>query len=368
MDTTEIKTPVKIAFVTPKVYPLFNPQVDAVFGGAEVDVYFLATELAKNSEFQVSCVVADYGQESVETREGVQLIKSLDFRHNPLSGAQKIWKALRRVDADIYFVKTASPGVPLVAWFCRRHHKHFVYRTAHSRECDGTWLRQHRLWGQAFKWSLRNAGVVFAQNQTDAQNLHETIGVSSVVLPNGHRIPDVDQQPRETILWVARSVAFKQPFLFLDLAQKYPQQHFTMICQKATGDLLFDQIRQQASALPNVDFIPRVPFHQIDDYFLRAKVFVSTSAAEGFANTFIQATRCGTPILSLAVNPDDFLNRYQCGLCANGDHQRFDDLLKDLLNPQTAKTLGQNAQEYAKKNHNIQSIAQQYIKIFDEIL
>ena len=37
---------------SPKAYPLFNRQVEAYFGGAEVDLYFLATELAK--EFSVS--------------------------------------------------------------------------------------------------------------------------------------------------------------------------------------------------------------------------------------------------------------------------------------------------------------------------
>jgi len=366
MPASSPQAPIKVAFVTPKAYPLFNPQVEAVFGGAEVDVYFLATELAKDQGFEVSCVVADYGQAAMETREGVRLIKSLDFNQNPITGAKKIWDALDKTNADIYFIKTASPGVPLVAWFCKKHNKHFVYRTAHVRECDGSWLGEHPVWGRAFKWSLRNARLIFAQNKIDATKLKETIGVSSIVIPNGHRNPRLDQRPRETILWVARSAEFKQPMKFLDLAQAFPDELFTMICQKATDDRLHDQIKQRASNLKNVEFIPRVPFHQMDDYFQKAKLFVNTSDAEGFPNTFIQAARCATPILSLKVNPDNFLNRHQCGQCADGNEKIFHQMLKDLLNPNTAQPLGQNALAYVKENHDIRIIVRQYIEIFKE--
>jgi len=360
MQEKNHQSPVKIAFVTPKVYPLFNPDAEDVFGGSEVDVYFLATELAKDQGFEVSCVVADYGQPAMETREGVHLIKSLNFNQNSITGARKIFKALRQIDADIYFIKTASPGVPLVAWFCKKYHKHFIYRTAHSSECDGSWLKKNPILGMAFKWSLRNARMVFAQNQIDAKKLQETTGISSSVIPNGHRIPKVGQKPRETILWVARSVEFKKPMKFLDLAQAFPDDHFTMICQKATDDILHDQIKQRASSLKNVEFIPRVPFHQMDDYFQKAKLFVNTSDAEGFPNTFIQAARCATPILSLNVNPDNFLNRHQCGQCAQGEEKQFHQMLKNLLNPKTAQTLGKNAFDYVKENHDISKIVEIY--------
>ena len=70
---------ISVCFVCPKAYPLFNEAVEGVFGGAEVDLYYLATELAKDEVFDVSFIVADYGQADVETIEGVKIIKSLDF-------------------------------------------------------------------------------------------------------------------------------------------------------------------------------------------------------------------------------------------------------------------------------------------------
>ena len=114
---------IKVCFVAPKAYPLFNRRVESVFGGAEVDLYYLATELASDKKFHVSFIVADYGQAATETIENVTIIKSLDFRKNALAGAQRIWRAMKQADADIYFIKTASPGVPLLAWFCKCYKK-----------------------------------------------------------------------------------------------------------------------------------------------------------------------------------------------------------------------------------------------------
>ena len=71
--------PIRICFIAPKAYSLFNPDVKELLGGAEVDLYFLATELAKDENFAVSFITADYGQEKTETIEGVRIIKSVDF-------------------------------------------------------------------------------------------------------------------------------------------------------------------------------------------------------------------------------------------------------------------------------------------------
>ena len=71
MSETVKEAPIRVCFIAPKAYPLFNPAVKGVLGGAEVDLYFLATELAKDKNFVVTFITADYGQEETETIEGV---------------------------------------------------------------------------------------------------------------------------------------------------------------------------------------------------------------------------------------------------------------------------------------------------------
>jgi glycosyltransferase involved in cell wall biosynthesis len=362
--TTNATKKIKVCFVAPKAYPIFNPDKGDYFGGAEIDLYYLATEFARDRNFEVSFVVADYGQNDVEIIEGVTVLKSLNFRSNALAGLLRTWRALKRADADIYVLKCASPGVPLVTIFCKLHRRIFVYRLAHLFESDGTYVRQHPFWGRLFNWSLRQAELVLAQNVTDDANLTRTVGISPRVIPNGHRLPPVRQQTRDTILWVARDDPLKRPERFLELAKAVPNEHFTMVCQTLTNDQHYKNLIAEAGKIPNLQFIRHVPFNQIDTYFQRAKIFVSTSDAEGFPNTFIQACKCGTAILSLTVNPDGFLDTHACGLCCNNDPSRLTYNLRFMLENNRYVEYGSNARRYAEQYHDITKIAAEYKSIF----
>ena len=318
---------INVCFIAPKAYPIFNPAVEKVFGGAEVDLYLLATELGKDPAYQVSFIVADYGQPDGEVREGVRLLKTLTFRENAFAGAKKIWRGMQRADADIYMHEAASMGTALAAAFCRRYQRAFVYRTASSRETNGDYFSAHRIQGFFVRRGFRAADVVIVQNDRDADNLRRTVGIAPIVIRNACRLPAVSQTAKDSILWAGRSLPVKRPDIFLDLAKAFPQQRFVMICQEGTGDADYQRLVRQAEAIENLTFLRRVPYHEIDRYFERATLFVNTSESEGFPNAFIQAAAAGAAILSYNVNPDDFLTRYRCGLSCSAD---FDTLKRQL--------------------------------------
>lgn len=361
--TTQSKK-IKVCFVAPKAYPIFNPAIGTYFGGAEVDLYYLATELARDNNFEVSFIVADYGQKDVEIIENVTVLKSLDFRTNILIGLIRTWNALKQADADIYVLKCASPGVPLVAAFCKLRRRVFVYRLASLLESDGTYVRQHPVFGRLFAWSLRQAKLVFAQNKIDNENLTKTMGISSQVIPNGHRLPVMRQQKRDTIIWVGRDDPVKKPERFLELAKTLPDEHFTIVCQTLNNDQHYKDLIEQAGKIRNLQFIKHVPFDMINDYFQRAKVLVNTSDSEGFPNTFIQACNCGAAILSFNVNPDGFLDTHKCGLCCNGDAARLTYNMRFLLEGSRYVEFGANARKYSEKHHDITRIAGEYKSVF----
>ncbi|MBN1765360.1 MAG: glycosyltransferase family 4 protein [Sedimentisphaerales bacterium] len=360
--------PVKICFVAPKAYPLFNPECSGVFGGSEVDLYYLATELARDEGFEVSFVTADYGQEQSLFIKRVKIIKSVDFSQNALRGARRVWRALKQADADIYMIKNASLGMFLCALFCRWHRRIFLYRSAHTDQCDGTYLKEHPVEGYFFKWSLRRAEKVFVQNQTDIENLQRTVGVPSIMIPNGHQLEELTHIPRDTILWVGRSVGFKQAHLFVELARALPDKHFTMICQRATDDSNYDTFCRYAQEVDNLEFMDRVPFAQVDRYFQRARIFVNTSRAEGFPNTFIQAGRAGTAILSLTVDPDGMLSEYECGVCCHGDQGHLAEALTSMLENDRYLEMGRNARGYVEAHHDVSKIINDYKTIFHQLV
>ncbi|MGA2171609.1 MAG: glycosyltransferase family 4 protein [Sedimentisphaerales bacterium] len=367
-NTKEPPKKIKVCFVAPKAYPIFNPAVGDYFGGAEIDLYYLATEFARDNSFEVSFVVADYGQKDVEIIENVTVLKSLDFSRNPLNGLLRTWHSFHLADADIYVMKCASAGAFLVALFCKIRRRIYVYRLASLLESDGTYIRQHPIVGRLFAWSLHQAKFIFAQNAIDAQNLNKTLGMSSHVIPNGHRLPPSQHLSRDTVLWVGRDDPVKNPELFLDLAKSAPNERFVMVCQTFHNDLLYAELVARAGAIPNLQFIRHVPFNQIDAYFQRAKVFVNTSDSEGFPNTFIQAGKAGSAILSFKVNPDDFLDKYHCGLTSGGDFDRMVHNLRSMLENNRYVELGANGRRYVEQHHDITKIAAEYKSIFARLV
>lgn len=358
---------VKICFVMPKAYPLFNPKISSIFGGAEVDIYLLSKELAKDNNFSVNCIVADYGQSKNEEHNNVLIENGFSFNDNPIKSALSLWKSLKKTDADIYIAKTSSMGVPFVKFFCYLNKKKFVYRTASQREANGEYLKAHPIIGRLFVASLRRANLVLCQNNTDKQNLEQNYKIKSTIISNGHSIPVAQHRNQEYTLWVGRSAGVKCPERFITLAQEFPDQKFVMICQKATGDNNYENLQQRASTIENLNFIPRVPFEEIEDYFKNATFFVNTSDSEGFPNTFIQANKWAAPILSYKVNPDDFLNEFNCGFCANGNWEKFAKQFNKLQDKQLNEELGNNGRDYVINKHDIVKIAEIYKQLFKEL-
>ena len=364
-----MKKPLRVCFVSPKAYPLFNSRVKGIFGGAEVDLYLLGTQLALDDNFKISFVVGDYGQSDGEVIEGVELFSSLRFDRNWFSAPFKIWQAMKRCNADVYIIKTMSPGVLLLWLFCIVTGKKYILRTAHSTHCDGSFLKKHIFSAFFYKRAFKGASFVFTQNESDAVGIEKNFGIKAIVAANGHRIGESQRHKGDHILWVARSAAFKNPHLFLELAVSLPQYKFVMICPAAFGDKDYQSLRDTAAAIDNLEFVEGVGFFDIERYFSDARLFVNTSENEGFPNTFIQAAKAGVPIVSYKVNPDDFLNVYDCGRCARGDYVRLTVLVDQIAgNEQLNSTLGQNALKYVREHHNVEHIAGVYKNILGKIV
>ncbi len=359
MDPQEIRQ-IRICFISLRAYPLFNSQVHANFGGAEVDLYHIATELAKDPDYDVHMVVGDYGQPQIEKIEDVTLHKSLDVNKNLFMQASRIWSALRRADAEIYMTKLLSLATVLFALFCKINKRVFLYRTAHTHECDGTYFKENPLRALAVRWALRQANTIWTQNETDSGYLKQTMDLPSIHIRNAHRLPSDELQPRKFILWVGRFVAMKRPEKYLEMARAYPELQFKMVCQAPPDAQGFEAFKNEASQIPNLTLLPFLPYQQMEETFKQAALFVSTSVAEGFPNTFIQACKYRVPILSLKVNPDQFLDKNNCGFCAKDDWDLFCRLFKELLDEKRCCELGQNGLQYVDAYHNIEKIIEQY--------
>ena len=306
----------KICFISLHAYPLFNPNCTSNFGGSEVQLYQLARQLAQNLPYHISFLVSDFGQPTHETRHNVNLIKVFPLQQTgpkiilgPYYQTLFLLKLIQ-ANADVYIQRAAGIETGITALFCQLFHKKFIYMTASSIDVDGTYRRHQPFEGFFYELGLRLATKVITQNLEHQKLLKNKYNISSSIIRNSFTLPQKlpSLRDRHFILWLGSSQPLKQPHLFINLAKKLPCQKFVVIMPKH-DPRLWEDISQQSKKISNLNLIEKVPFRKINSFFSRAKLFINTSIFEGFPNTFVQAAMNGTPIISLNVNPEKFLDK-----------------------------------------------------------
>lgn len=364
----------KITFFMPGAYPLFLEK-KGFSGGAELNLYNLAVELAKYKENHVDFLVGDYGQTDVQIVNRVRLIKirSLDF---PLSHGLlrkfirrfSFFYLLIRYKSDVYIASTASEFLGYLVWLARFFlKKPVIFRLASDKDADCNYYKPSgRLMFRLYKYALEHLDVFVTQSAAQQALLKEHTGKESQIIKNGFFLKKYEPRQKEHFLWVAR-LGFKKharPELLIKLARLLPEARFIMIFpgEKRAQD----EVRKLAAGLTNIRFLESVPFAEIGAYFAQARCFINTSSFEGFPNTFIQAGLAETPILSFNVNPDGIIDKYQLGCFCHDVLETAYDFLKSLTDVKMA-LLGRNASAYVMQHHDITEKAAQYQALINKL-
>ena len=353
--------PVKICFVGFYAGPLFRPARTGDIGGAEVQLYTLARELARDSGFRVDFIVRDENGGS-ETIDGVTVHK-LPLLGKPgpgrkLAYAAGLWRLLRTIGADVVVQRAAGSQTAILGIYCALSRKRFIYMTAADSDVEPgmpAWYPGSATW-QAYRLGLRLADRVIVQHDWQKQRLLDNYGKTGIVRPCA--LEGCDARPaaeRRNILWVGRCERIKQPEMFISLAQAFPQLPFVMVCPPAaSGPAYFESVRNQALRQRNLTFVEHVPFLEIGAYFQEASLFVNTSVQEGFPNTFVQAWMHGAPVVSLSVDPGRVMARHGLGISCDGSQTSLEMALSSLLADHLLRErLSLNACAYAREHHDI---------------
>lgn len=305
-----------LCFVAPRAWPVLSrdPHIKEA-GGAEVQQSILARLFAARGD-RVSMITLDYGQPDRAVVDGVTVYKTfrlaegvpgLRFLHPRLSS---MWRAMREVDAELYYFRSAGMWLWFVNRFCRRHGKRSIYAGASDKDfvpdIGGQMRHPRDRW--LYRRGLAQVDGIVAQNEYQRKTCRETYGREAVVIPSCYDIPAQSRAARpsprlashgDCVLWVAMIQPNKRPERFLELAARLPHRRFVMVGGPRPGcDALYEQIRARAAALPNVEFKGFQPLAQVEPWFDRARVLVNTSVFEGMPNTFLQAWARGVPTLA----------------------------------------------------------------------
>jgi glycosyltransferase involved in cell wall biosynthesis len=361
----------KICLLGFESLPVLAPEYNRHrIGGEQVQHTLLAKALARRGH-RVGMVVHDYGQADGACWDGVTTWKSyraqdglplLRFLHPRWTG---LWSALRRADADVYYTSCAGMHVGLLALFCRRGGRHFVFRAAHDSDCgSGALLIKYWRDRKLYEYGLRRAAGILVQSRAQQRALFDHYGLHSRVAemlvdpPGGECERDID------VLWVNNLRGFKRPDLCLALARKLPRFAFHMIGgEQPDAAALYRRIAREAAGVPNLVFHGPVPYHEIGRRYSRARVFLNTSDSEGFPNSYLQAWVRGTPVVAF-FDPDSVMRRERLGLAA-GSIDEMAAALERLLDDRAAwAEASARCKAYMARAYGEERILAPYLELF----
>ncbi|MBE2205384.1 MAG: glycosyltransferase family 4 protein [Chthoniobacterales bacterium] len=314
----------KIVFHSSHAHLVLERSTTRVSGGAELQVALLARELAARGH-EVVIAAGDTGQPDSAVHEGVRIRNAGKFQTGRLADTLR---ALPRVAQVLREERPES--VFLLGWTTWLFILHvlkplFGYKLGFicglDTEVNGGFRRENPVRGFFFEYALRRCDIRFAMTE-DQRRLFRAAGLDcglyrNLILPRTGA-PSGDKTI--DLLWVSRCQPIKRPHLFLDLVRRLPKARCRMVCPREDVGL-WNAVHARALELPNLEFIERVPYHEIQGVYDSAHIFVNTSEWEGWPNSFIQAGLGGTALLSLDVNPDGLFESYTLGKFCGGDFE-----------------------------------------------
>ena len=324
----------KFCFHSSFAHLALDPAETRVSGGAELQAALMARELVRRGH---ECVLigGDHGQPDNRMLQGVKARTGGGFQTGGLADTARAlpitFRVLEEERPDFTFIYGWTTWLFFLLRARRRGHTRLGFTCMLDTEVNGEFRRENPVRGALFEYGVRHADVRYAITDYEVE-CFDRMGLDCtlyrpLIMPRTSLRPAVKDLD---FLWIARCQPIKRPHLFLDLVEALPEARCAMICP-AEDRALWADVSERAARLPNLCFLERVPYHEVQAWYDRAEIFVNTSTWEGFANAFIQAGQGEAGLLSLAVNTDGLLDRFGAGYCAGDDPARLHALARLLL-------------------------------------
>ncbi|MET0292130.1 MAG: glycosyltransferase family 4 protein [Steroidobacteraceae bacterium] len=363
-----------ICIVGLDAWSVLAPGPDVPYVGGESVQQVLLARAFRDLGLDVSLIVHDEGQPHDQMVEGIRVItvcsreagmRVVRFVHPRMTS---LLGALRKADADVYYQSPAGVNTGVVAWFCRRNRRRFVFRVASDANCIPgqqliTYWRDRKL----FEYGMRRADLIAAQTVRQQRLLKENYGLKSAVVNMAADVDTPRPQAGKDIdaLWVSNYRDVKRPEAVVDLAKALPQVTFSMVGGPMPGgESYYERVTAALRQLPNVTVHGAVPYQDVGKLYDRAKLFLNTSTMEGFPNTFLQAWMRGLPVVS-TFDPDDLIKREALGGAADSPEGLIPHIRATLADPAALEVASARLHDYAMREFSGVGVARRYLDLLN---
>jgi len=368
------ETEMRIAFVAPHAGPLFSRTIEGKFGGAEVQQMLLARYLANDGHDVSVLVKRSAGIERPTTVDEIRLLPfSMEWaggnKLRVADGLVSLGSAVRRARCEAYIIKVPRILLAPLGTMVRLNRGRLVFWLSIDRDIDLTddnGLKQ-RLARTLYLLGLKFPHLAIAQSLYQQEGAAR-LGLKATFLPSLVKPGPSDWRGAKTrpptVLWVGSHMrrGVKSPLLFVEMAKNLPHIRFKMIAV-TDAEERERELREAARALPNLEYLGEVGYHEIESHYAEASLFVSTSGLEGVPNTFLQSWACGTPVASLNVDPDGVIRKMKLGVFADGNRDKLTRLVRDCIaDPAGLESMGRNARNHVEATHGLAVNGPRYVE------
>ncbi|MCX7718063.1 MAG: glycosyltransferase [Candidatus Sumerlaeaceae bacterium] len=374
---------------------------EAFGGGSEMDLWNTARELSRFPDIEVRLLTF-----AVPSASGSHDCGNVIFskvmppaaggysaracqRLSMLAFYLRLFRKLLFVPADIFYAKLASVETLLVFLVGRVRRVPVCFRLSHDIETDEMRLRDQIFRGNSwlskyFINCLKSAAAVVCQKPSQAAAL-KPFGVPNLtVIGNAHAFEQSENVPpageRDLVLWVGRCHPLKRPLEFVTLARRLPHRQFALVLAPTNypgAQEIFTTVEAASRDLENLRFIPGASKADLAPLYLRGRVFVLTSEAEGFPNVVIEAFKYGVPVVSDTLDLDGLLptatDRVSqlspaSGFCVAGNPEMMDQVVERLMHDDGWwSACSEQGRRYAAETFDARRIAEQYRHLFQSL-
>ena len=343
------------------------------YGGFGRSTRMIGRELIKRGIEVTAVVPRRSGQKAVETLDGMRIF-GFEARH-PLSAR----RALQEADADIYHSQEPS-FTTYLAQRVMPHRKHMVtFRDTRNLRDWWSFLSHPTFSGfQVFlnylfednflvAQSVRQADRCFAAAvflKTKAQKKYHLLQTPEFLPSPVHLQPQIVKSKTPLVCFVGRLDRIKRPWIFFELARKFPSVEFVAV-GAGHNTALEKRLYSNYGMLPNLKLHGFVDQFQSNDLFeilAKSWVLVNMSPHESLPTSFIEAAGHECAILS-EMNPDGFASEFGYHV-TDGDYGKG---LQHLLEGDKWRQHGKLGAKYVQDNFSMELSMNRHIQIYRDL-
>ena len=363
----------KICFVVSQIFAYGK------YGGFGSLARTIGKELVKKG-IDVSVVVPlRKNQKPIEKLDGMTIY---GFKPSHCLFVKKLYKL---TNSDIYHSQEPSFGTYL-AMKSMPSRKHII--TCQDPRDKHDWEIFHKYWTSSKKitfplsyiyehnyfnnQSVRIADAVFCQAKfviPKAKKIYK-LSKDPEFLPNPISIPErqLSKSVNPTVSFVGRLDIIKRPELFCLLAKQFPNVKFLLL-GKSHDEKYDNYLKEKFGRIPNLEMVGFVDkfssYEKFSNILEKSWILINTSVRECLPMCFLEAAAHKCAILSgTEQDPDDFAKSFGCYV-KNDDYAKG---LEFLLENNRWKNLGETGYEYVKKTHELNSVIDNHISIYEKLL